>query len=61
MSKALHEIVNQLSGLNLVKAKLDSTSERIEKIADILIDHEKRISKAETMIPVHEKRLDKSE
>jgi hypothetical protein len=37
------EILDRLSGVTAVREKLNSTSQRIEKLADMLLDHEKRI------------------
>ena len=59
MSSALREIINRLSGMNLVQAKLEDTTSRIEKLADIIVDHEKRLTRNETMIEVLEKQSDK--
>ena len=37
------DILDRLSGVTAVREKLNSTSQRVEKLADMLLDHEKRI------------------
>jgi len=59
MSSALREIINRLSGMNLVQARLEDTTRRIEKLADVVVDYEKRLTRNETMIEVLEKQSDK--
>jgi len=41
------EILERLSGIAMVRENLDDTSRRIDRVADWLLDHEKRIVRLE--------------
>ncbi|MFZ5594496.1 MAG: hypothetical protein ACOY4D_09620 [Pseudomonadota bacterium] len=43
----LTEILDRLSGVTVVREKLHATAERVEKLSDTLLDHEKRLIKLE--------------
>jgi len=60
MAKGLSEIINRLSGLNLIKEKLDRVSKRIEKLSDYVVDHEKRLIRMETIVDIAKSRSDKN-
>ncbi len=59
MAKGISEIINRLSGLNLIKEKLERTSKRIEKLSDYVVDHEKRLIRMETIVDIAKSRSDK--
>ena len=59
MAKGISEIISRLSGLNLIKEKLDRTSKRIEKLSDYVVDHEKRLIRMETIVDIAKSRSDK--
>jgi len=59
MAKGISEIINRLSGLNLIKEKLDRTAKRIEKLSDYVVDHEKRLIRMETIVDIAKSRSDK--
>ncbi len=43
------EILERLSGIAVVREKLTDTSKRTEKMAEWLLDHEKRLTALETL------------
>ena len=45
---AVREILERLSGIHVVSEKLDMTMERVEKLGDWLLDHERRLVAMET-------------
>jgi hypothetical protein len=45
---ALKEILERLSGVHVVSEKLDMTMDRVEKLGDWLLDHERRLVALET-------------
>jgi hypothetical protein len=45
------EILNRLSGIATVREHLNMTSQRVEKLADLMIDHERRLIRLETGAP----------
>ena len=45
---ALKEILERLSGIHVVSEKLDLTMDRVEKLSDWLLDHERRLVALET-------------
>jgi len=59
MAKGISEIISRLSGLNLIKEKLDRTAKRIEKLSDYVVDHEKRLIRMETIVDIAKSRSDK--
>jgi len=59
MAKGISEIINRLSGLNLIKEKLERTSKRIEKLSDYVVDHEKRLIRMETIVDIAKSASDK--
>ena len=46
------DILERLSGIAVVREKLNDTTQRIDKMADWLLDHEKRITTLEATQPV---------
>lgn len=44
------EILDRLTGIAIVRAKLDETTQRVETIGAWLLDHEKRILRLEASI-----------
>ena len=53
MSLAI-DILERLSGIAVVREKLNDTTQRIDKVADWLLDHEKRITTLEATRPTLE-------
>lgn len=49
------DILDRLSGVTAVREKLNHTSERVEKVADMLLDHERRILALEYGAPPRSK------
>jgi hypothetical protein len=45
------EILDRLSGISAVREHLNMTSKRVEKLADLLIDHERRLIRIEAGSP----------
>ena len=43
------EVLERLSGIAIVREKLDDTSHRMDRVADWLLDHEKRIVRLEEL------------
>jgi len=41
------DILERLSGIAIVREKLDATTKRVDKVADWLLDHERRITTLE--------------
>ena len=50
------DILERLSGIAVVREKLNDTTQRMEKVADWLLDHEKRITKLEATQPALERK-----
>lgn len=46
------DILERLSGIAIVREKLDDTAKRVDKVADWLLDHERRITTLEVKQPV---------
>ncbi|MGI9301284.1 MAG: hypothetical protein ACR2RB_01050 [Gammaproteobacteria bacterium] len=53
------EILERLSGVHVVGEKLNMTMDTVDKLADRLIDHERRLVRLETL-GEHPKHLPKS-
>jgi hypothetical protein len=45
------EILDRLSGIAAVREHLNMTSQRVEKLADLMIDHERRLIRIEAGAP----------
>jgi hypothetical protein len=45
------EILDRLSGIAAVREHLNMTSQRVEKLADLMIDHERRLIRLEAGVP----------
>ncbi len=45
------EILDRLSSIAAVREQLNMTSQRVEKLADMLIDHERRLIRLEVSGP----------
>lgn len=45
------EILGRLSGIAAVREHLNMTSRRVEKLADLMIDHERRLIRLEAGTP----------
>ena len=45
------EILDRLSGIVAVREHLNMTSQRVEKLADLMIDHERRLIRLEASTP----------
>ena len=45
------EMLDRLSGIAAVREHLNMTSQRVEKLADIMIDHERRLIRLEVSGP----------
>ncbi len=45
------EILERLSGIAIVREKLDYTAKNVDKVADWLLDHERRITTLEAKQP----------
>jgi hypothetical protein len=56
MSRILHELYERLSGINLVRTKVADLSRQIERLADTVLDHEKRLIRIETLQAAREAR-----
>ncbi len=50
------DILERLSGIAVVREKLNDTTQRIDKMADWLLDHEKRITTLEATQPALEQK-----
>ena len=46
------DVLERLSGIAIVREKLDDTTKRVDKVADWLLDHERRITTLEVKQPV---------
>jgi hypothetical protein len=46
---AISEILERLSGIAVLREKLNETSKRVEKTGEWLLDHEKRLTVLETI------------
>ena len=44
------DILNRLSGISAVREQINMTAHRVERLADMLIDHEKRLIRIEVSI-----------
>ncbi len=53
---AVKEILDRLSGIHPVREKLEALSARLERMADHLLDHEKRLVRLETRMEEREER-----
>ena len=42
------DVLGRLSGVAVVRAKLDETLQRVDKVGDWLLDHERRLVELET-------------
>lgn len=47
------KILDRLSGIAAVREHLNMTSQHVEKLADLLIDHERRLIRLEAGAPPH--------
>lgn len=45
----MREILERLSGVHVVSEKLEMTAQRVNKLGDMLLDHEKRLVRLETL------------
>lgn len=45
------EVLDRLSGIAAVREHMNMTSQRVEKLADLLIDHERRLIRLEAGAP----------
>jgi hypothetical protein len=50
------EVLDRLSGVAVVREKLDETARRIDKIGEWLLDHERRLTTLEASTPALAKR-----
>ncbi len=50
MSKTLKEMYERLSGINLVKQRLEDAIQRLDKMSELALDHEKRLVRLETKL-----------
>ena len=46
------DVLERLSGIAVVREKLDDTTRRVDKVADWLLDHERRITTLEAQRPL---------
>lgn len=46
----LSEILDRLSGVAIVRERLSETSQRVERLAERVLDHERRITRVETLV-----------
>lgn len=44
------EILDRLSGVSIVRERLGETAQRVERLAERLLDHERRLARLETLI-----------
>lgn len=44
------EILDRLSGVAIVRERLGETSQGVERLAERVLDHERRITRVETLI-----------
>jgi hypothetical protein len=44
------EILDRLTGIAVVREKLSETGQRVNKLTDALIDHERRLVRLETIV-----------
>ena len=44
------EILDRLSGVAVVRERLGATSQRVERLAERMLDHERRLMRLETLI-----------
>ncbi len=44
------EILDRLSGVALVRERLGETSRRVERLAEYLLDHERRLARLEARV-----------
>jgi hypothetical protein len=49
MSRILKELYERLSGINLVRQKVSDLRREIDRLADTVLDHEKRLIRMETL------------
>lgn len=42
------EVLDRLSGIAVVRAKLEQTTQNVDKLGDWVLDHEKRLTALET-------------
>lgn len=50
MSRTLKEMYERLSGINLVKQRMEDAIQRLDKMSDVALDHEKRLVRIETKL-----------
>lgn len=55
------EILDRLTGIAVVREKIAETGQRVNKLAETIVDHEKRLVRMETMLfsPPRTRRLPK--
>jgi len=46
----MSEILDRLSGVTIVRERLGETAQRVERLAERLLDHERRLARLETLI-----------
>lgn len=46
----ISEILDRLSGVAVVRERLAETSRRVERLAEHLLDHERRLARLEAMV-----------
>ena len=47
---ALSEILDRLSGVAVVRERLGETSQRVERLTDLMLDHERRLARLEAHV-----------
>jgi len=46
----LSEILDRLSGVAVVRERLGETSQRVERLTDLMLDHERRLARLEAHV-----------
>ncbi len=54
---ALDRIMTSIRQVILMETKLQTLADGVEKVADLLMDHEKRLIRIETLVEVAQSRL----
>ncbi len=44
------EILDRLSGVTVVRERLGETAQRVERLTERLLDHERRLARLETLV-----------
>ena len=46
----LSEVLDRLSGVAVIRERLADTAQRVERVTDLMLDHERRLARLEALV-----------